>query len=248
MNLVKTEKEIAIMRQGGKILAEIMEGLKQEVRPGVKTKDLDKLAQELVFKFQVKPGFLNYQGFPNVLCTSVNETIVHEIPSDYILKEGDILSLDMGIIYKGYYADMAATVPVGQISREAKFLIRAVKKALNISIKKVKPGNTLGDLGNTIQRYLEKRGLGVVKELCGHGIGKELHESPEVLNYGQRKKGLKLQKGMVICIEPMAALGRAKIEKAADGFGFKTIDDSLSAHFEHMVAVSDKGAVVLTEL
>lgn len=248
MSLVKTEREIAIMREGGKILAEIMDELKKIVKPGIKTKDLDKLASELIFKFQVKPGFLDYQGFPNVLCTSVNELIVHQVPSDYLLKEGDILSLDMGIIYQGYYADMAVTVPVGEISREAKFLIRAVKKALNISIKKVKPGNTLGDLGNTIQRYLEKRGLEVVRELCGHGIGKELHESPEVLNYGKRRKGLKLQKGMVICIEPMAALGRAKIKKTADGFGFKTIDDSLSAHFEHMVAVSDRGAVVLTEL
>jgi methionyl aminopeptidase len=245
---IKTNKEIELMAESGRILAEIMQELKKAVKPGIQTRDLDKLARELVSKFKVEPGFLDYGGYPAVLCTSVNEVIVHQIPSAYTLEEGDILTLDMGVIHQGYYSDMAVTVPVGEVSREASFLIRAVKKSLSIAIKKAKPGNTLGDIGNNIERYLTKRGLNVVKELCGHGIGKELHEPPEVLNFGKRHKGLELQKGMVICIEPMAAIGRAKIKKSADGFGYETIDGSLSSHSEHMIAVLDNGARVLTKL
>lgn len=244
---IKTEKEIKIMAEAGKILAGIIRELKKEVKIGITTNYLNKLAQELIFKSGAKPGFLDYDGFPEVLCTSVNEVMVHGLPSDYALKNGDILSLDLGIIYQGYYADMAITVPVGEISRESQVLIRAVKKSLNIAIKKARPGNTTGDIGNTIQRYLEKRGLNVVKELCGHGIGKKLHEEPEILNYGKRKKGEALKQGMVLCLEPIAAIGKAKIKKASDGFGFKTIDDSLSAHFEHMIVIAENGARVLTE-
>jgi len=246
MITIKDQKEIEIMRQAGKILAQIIRELKENVRPGITTNDLDKLAQELIFKYKVKPAFLGYGGFPNVLCTSVNETIVHQTPSDYILKNGDILSLDMGVIYKGYYSDMAITVPVGEISDEAKVLLRITKKALNIAIKKVRPGNTIGDIGNTIQRYVEKRGLNVVKELCGHGIGKELHEDPEILNYGRRKQGETLYKGMTLCLEPMVSMGESKIKKSKDGFGFKTIDGSLSAHYEHTILVTEHGSEVLT--
>ncbi|MBU3918782.1 type I methionyl aminopeptidase [Patescibacteria group bacterium] len=244
--IIKTEQEIKIITQAGKILADIIRELKKEVKPGIKTIDLDKLAQELIFKSKTQPGFLDYKGFPAILCTSVNEVIVHGLPSDYVLKNGDILSLDLGIIHNGYYADMAITVPIGEISREAQVLIRAVKKSLNIAIKKARPGNTTGDIGNTIQRYLEKRGLNVVKDLCGHGIGKKLHEEPEILNYGKRKKGEILKQGMVLCLEPMATIGKAKIKKAGDGFGFKTIDDSLSAHFEHMIVITQNGSRVLT--
>jgi len=244
--MIKKGNEIEIMAEGGRALAEVMEGLKKEVRPGITTNYLDKLAQELILKSNNIPGFLNYQGFPKTLCTSVNEVVVHGLPSEYILKNGDILSLDLGLIHNGYYADMAVTVPVGEISEEKKFLIRAVKKSLNIAIKKAKPGNTLGDIGNTIERYLSKRGLSVFKELCGHGIGRELHEEPEVLNYGKRKQGEILKKGMVLCLEPMATPGKARIKKADDGFGLKSIDDSLSAHFEHMIVILDKGSKVLT--
>jgi len=246
MIFIKTEQEIAIMTEAGKILADIMRELKKEVKIGVTTQELNKLSEELIFKSGTIPAFLNYNGFPAVMCTSVNEVIVHQIPSDYALKNGDILSLDLGLIYQGYFSDMAVTVSVGEISRETQFLIRAVKKSLNIGIKKARPGNTIGDIGNTIQRYLEKRGLNVVKELCGHGIGRDLHEEPEVLNYGKRNKGEILKKGMVLCLEPMAAIGKAKIKKAGDGFGFKTIDDSLSAHFEHMIVITENGSRVLT--
>jgi len=245
---IKTEQEIKIMRQAGKILAQIMEELKSNVRPGITTDDLDKLAQGLVLKYKVEPAFLGYGDFPKTLCTSINENIVHQVPSDYILKNGDILSLDMGIKYQGYHSDMAITIPVGEIPDETKVLLRITKKALNIAIKKVRPGNTIGDIGNTIQRYVEKRGFNVVRELCGHGIGKELHEDPEILNYGKRKSGEKLYKGMCVCLEPMVAIGDAKIKKSNDGFAFKTIDDSLSAHFEHTILVTEHGSEVLTKV
>jgi len=244
---IKTKEEIEIMAEAGRILADIMRQIKSAVRPGITTEELDKLAQELVFKFKVRPAFLGYDDFPATLCTSVNEVIVHGIPSEYVLAEGDILSLDFGIIYKGYFSDMAITVPVGEISIEARQLIRAVKKSLSIAIKKAKPGNTFGDLGNTIERYLEKRGLCVVKELCGHGIGKELHEEPEILNYGKRRKGEELKEGMVLCLEPMAGIGTGKIKKASDRYGFQTVDNSLSAHFEHTIAITHNGSRVLTE-
>jgi len=247
MIFIKTPKEIEIMAEGGKILAEIIRKLKEAAKPGIVTKELNKLAEELVFRFKVKPAFLGHNNFPAVLCTSINEVIVHGVPSDYVLKEGDILSLDFGIIHKRYYADMAITVPIGEISPEAARLIRITRKALNIAIKKARPGNTVGDIGNTIQRYITKRGFNVVKELCGHGIGKELHEEPEILNYGRRKKGPELEEGMVLCLEPMAAVGSAKIKKARDGFGLQTIDGSLSAHFEHMIAITKSGSRVLTE-
>lgn len=244
---IKTPQEIKIMAEGGKILAEIMRQIKSAVRPGITTNDLNKLAEELVFKSKVKPGFLGYDDFPATLCTSVNEVIVHGIPSDYILKNGDILSLDMGIIHNGYYADMAVTVPVGEISIEAGQLIRAVKKCLSIAIKKARPNNTLGDVGNTIERYLEKRGLFVIKELCGHGIGTDLHEPPEILNYGKRKKGEELKPGMTLCLEPMAGIGTGKIKKAFDNYGFRTADNSLSAHFEHTIVITENGSQILTE-
>lgn len=243
---IKTDEEIKIMAEAGRILAEIMGQLEKAVKPGIATSQLDKLAQELIFKFKVKPAFLGYNRFPAVLCTSLNEVIVHGVPSDYILKEGDILSLDLGIIHKGYCADMAITAPVGKMDGEPARLIRATKKALKIALKKARPGNTVGDIGNTIQRYIEQRGFKVIKELCGHGIGKGLHEEPEILNYGQRHKGPALKEGMVLCLEPMAAIGNSKIKRAPDKFGFQTIDGSLSAHFEHTIAITKTGSRVLT--
>lgn len=245
--IIKTQKEIDIMTEGGKILARIMEELKREVFPGIRTKDLEKKARELIKKYKVEPAFLGYDGYPAVLCASVNDVIVHGVPSNYQLKEGDVLSLDLGIKYKGYYADMAITVPVGKVSPEVLRLIKVTKKALKRAIKKTRPGNTIGDIGNTIQRYVEKRGFSVIKELCGHGIGKDLHEEPQILNYGKRRSGPKLIPGMVFCIEPMVSMGSERIKKAEDGFGYKTADNSLSAHFEHMVMVTKEGRKVLTE-
>jgi methionyl aminopeptidase len=245
---IKSPQEINIMRQGGRILAEIMRRLEQEVRPGIATKALDKLAQELIFKYKAEPAFLGYDGFPAALCTSVNEVIVHGIPCDYELRPGDILSLDLGVKYKGYYSDMAVTVPVGKIDLETARLIRVAKKTIKRAIKKTKPGNTFGDIGETIYRYATKRGFSVIEELCGHGIGQELHEGPEVLNRGKRGAGAELKQGMVFCPEPMLSLGSMKIKRAEDGYAFKTEDNSLSVHFEHTVAVTKTGNCILTTI
>jgi methionyl aminopeptidase len=246
MITTKTPKEIAIMAKGGKILVGIMRELEKEVKPGVATKFFNKLAEGLIFKYGGEPNFKGEDGFPATICTSVNEEIVHAVPSQRTLKEGDILSLDIGMKYKGYHSDMAMTVGVGQILPEAQRLIRVTKKALKRGIKKARVGNTFGDIGNTIQRYVESQGLNIVRELCGHGIGKELHEDPQVLNYGKRHKGLKLQEGMVFCIEPMVTAGDWRIKKSKDGYGYETKDGSLSCHFEHMVAVAKNGPRVLS--
>ncbi|MEK7519460.1 MAG: type I methionyl aminopeptidase, partial [Patescibacteria group bacterium] len=197
---IKTSAEIEIMAEGGKILAQIMKELEKMVQPGIKTRDLDKVAKDLVFKFGAKPSFLGYQDFPAVLCVSVNEEIVHGVPSDRILKQGDIISLDLGIFYKGFHTDMAVTVPVGTISKEAQKLIQVTKEALNLGISEVRPGNTFSDIGRAIQKYVEGHGFGVVRELCGHGIGKEVHEEPQVLNYlleNSEKDDIEIKEGMV---------------------------------------------------
>ena len=244
---IKTKQEIEIMKKAGEISAKILDELKKAVRPGIQTKDLENQARELIKFYNVEPAFLGYEGYPAALCTSVNEVVVHQTPSDYRLKEGDIISLDFGVKYKGYYSDMAITVGVGEISLEAKRLIEVTKKSLRLAIKKVRPGVTTGDIGNAIQRYVESQGFNVVRELCGHGIGKELHEDPQILNYGQRHKGVRLKEGMVICIEPMVSMGSPRIKKVKNGYGYATADGSLSAHFEHMIAVTKEGHWVLTE-
>jgi methionyl aminopeptidase len=253
---IKTPKEIEIMGEGGKILAKIMKELEKNVRPGISTKELDRLAESLILKSGGKCSFKGYKDsggysaipYPACLCTSINEEIVHAVPSERILKEGDIISLDLGIFYKGFHTDMAITVPVGEVSFEAKRLIRVTKKALKLAIKKVKPGNTFGDISNTIQRYVESQGFNVIRDLCGHGIGKELHEDPQILNYGKRHSGEKLKEGMVFCIEPMVSIGDWHIKRKKDGFGYETFDGSLSAHFEHTVAVTIDGYRILTSL
>jgi methionyl aminopeptidase len=253
---IKTPQEIEIMAEGGKILAKIMKELEKNVKPGITTKELDRLAESLILKSGGKCSFKEYvskdgdtaRPYPACLCTSINEEIVHALPSDRTLKNGDILKLDIGMFYKGFHSDMAITVPVGRVSFEAQRLIRVTKKALKMGIKKVKPGNTFGDIGNTIQRYVEDQGFNVVRELCGHGIGRELHEDPQILNYGKRHTGEKIKEGMVFCIEPMVTMGDWHIKRTKDGYGYETQDGSLSAHFEHTMAVTKKGCQVLTEL
>ena len=245
---IKTAKEISIMEKGGRILALIMKELEKEVRPGTKTRELNRLAESLILEKGGSCSFKGYQGFPACLCVSLNEEIVHAAPSDRILKEGDIVSLDLGFSYKGYHTDMAVTLPVGKVDPEAARLIRITKKALKRGIKKALAGNTFGDVANAIQRCAESQGFGVIRELCGHGIGKELHQDPQILNYGKRKSGPEIKEGMVFCLEPMLTAGDWKMEKTADGFGFRTADKSLSAHFEHTVAVTSSGTKILTLL
>lgn len=231
-----------------------MKELERQVKPGIATKTLDKIAGELVLKLGGQPSFLDHKDekdktskpFPAALCTSVNEEIVHTLPSERILKEGDIITLDLGVFYKGFHTDIAITLPVGKVNPEAQRLIKVTKKALKRGIKKAKVGNTFGDIGNTIQRYVESQGFGVVKELCGHGIGRQLHEDPQILNYGKRRTGLEIKEGMVFCLEPMITAGDWHLKKSKDNFGFETKDGSLSAHFEDTVAIINGRGVILT--
>lgn len=250
---IKTKEEQALIKKSGRIAAEILNGIAKSAKVGVTTRELNRLAEKLILKHKVKSAFFgqpsgkNGEPYPFVLCTSVNEVVVHGVPSDNVLKDGDILSLDFGVIYKGYYSDVAITVPIGNVRDESRRLIRAAKKALNRGIKKTRPGNTVGDIGNTIQRYVESQGFQVVRDLVGHGIGKELHEAPQVPNYGQRHKGEKLEKGMVLAIEPMITAGSWEVEISKDCYSYVTKDKSLSAHFEHTVLITSEGSQILTK-
>jgi len=247
MNLIKTPEEIKIMAEGGKILATVLKEIEKMAVAGITTLELDRAAEALILKYGAKPAFKGYEGFPYSLCVSVNDVIVHGYPSDYKLKDGDIVGLDLGVLWKGYNTDMAVTVAVGEVDYETKRLMNVAKTALRMGIKKARAGVTTGDVGNTIQRYIEDQGFGIVRDLCGHGIGKEVHEDPQVPNYGQRHKGTKLEAGMVICIEPMITVGSHVLKRAKDGYGFATKDGSLAAHFEHTLAIGNDGARVLTQ-
>lgn len=244
---IKSQEEINIMAEGGKILATVLKEMEKMAKPGVSTLELDRAAEALILKHGAKPAFKGYENFPFSLCASVNDVIVHGLPSDYRLKEGDVVGLDLGVLHKGYNTDMAVTVGIGEISFEAKRLLKVTEKALKIGIKKVRAGNTTGDLGNTIQRYIEDQGYGVVRDLCGHGIGKELHEDPQIPNYGARHKGVELKEGMVVCIEPMVTVGDYHLKTASDQYGFATQDGKLAAHFEHTLAITKDGVKILTQ-
>lgn len=248
MGLIKTPEEIHIMAEGGKILASVLKEIEKMAQPGITTLELDRAAEALILKQGAKPAFKGYEGFPYALCTSVNDVIVHGFPSDYALKSGDIVGLDLGVLYKGYNTDMAVTVAIGEVPFETKRLLTVTKKALRLGIKKARAGITTGDIGNTIQRLVEDQGFGVVRDLCGHGIGKDVHEDPQIPNYGNRHEGNVLKEGMVICIEPMVTVGSHVIKKAKDGYGFATKDGSLSAHFEHTLVIARDGCKVLTEV
>ena len=254
---IKSKEEIEIMKEGGAILANLLKELSSAVRPGITTSSLDKLASELVFKFKAKSAFLDYGGFPAVLCTSINDEIVHGVPSERKLKEGDLIKLDMGVLYKDFYTDSAVTVLVSSksklshifrkdYSRKLK-LINVTKKALEIGIRQARVGNTVGDIGSAIQEYVERERLGIVRDLVGHGIGRELHEAPQVANYGKKGTGVKLVPGMVIAIEPMIVTGDWKTKEGPDGFVFSTKDGGLAAHFEHTVVVTEKGPLIITQ-
>ncbi len=245
---IKTPEEIRIMAEGGKILAGIMKELEKKVKSGITTEELNRLAESLILKSGGKCSFKDYEDYPACLCASINEEIVHSVPSARQLKDGDIISLDLGIFYQGFHTDMAVTLPVGKILPEKQRLIRVTKKALKRGMKKVRPGNTIGDISNTIQRYVEGQGFNVVRELCGHGIGREIHEDPKIVNYGKRHTGPEIKEGMVLCLEPMVTVGHWKLKKSADGFGYETQDSSLSCHFEHTIAVTKNGGEILTKI
>lgn len=246
INVYESE-EIQVMQKGGRILAKIMRELEKKVKPGITTKYLNEVAEDLILKYGAKPSFKGFNNYPASLCTSINEEIVHAVPGNRKIKNKDILSLDLGIRFKGYCTDMAITLEIGKVDKKKKKLIDITKKALDIGITQCKLGNHLQDIGSAIQKYVEKNKLNVVRELCGHGVGKNVHEDPQVLNYGKKGLGPELKPGMVLALEPMVVTGDWQVEKTKDSFGYKTKDNSLSAHFEHTIAITKKGPRVLTK-
>lgn len=252
MIVLKSEREIEIMRRANAIVAEILEKLKETVAPGVTTLDLDSLAEEWTYKNNAKPAFKGYavagRVYPYSLCTSVNEEVVHGMPSKRVLKEGDILGMDFGVIVDGFYGDAAVTVPVGRASAAAERLMQVTRDSLYRGIEELHEGKRLGDLSAAIQTLVEEAGYSVVREFVGHGIGKKLHEEPPVPNYGESGRGPRLLAGMVLAIEPMVNAGKPEVELKEDGWTAVTKDRSLAAHFEHSVAITKNGPEILSRL
>lgn len=236
------------MRRAGLIVAEVLEVLKEKVGPGATTLDLDKIAEEETRKRRAVPAFKGYKGYPHTLCTSVNEQVVHGMPSKRVLFEGDILSIDFGVFFEGFYGDSAVTLPVGKVSEEAGRLMSVTEESLGKAIEAARPGNRLGDVSAAVQAHVEAHGFSVVREFVGHGIGRELHEPPQVPNFGMPGRGIKLKAGMVLAIEPMINIGGWAVKVLNDGWTAVTADGSLSAHFEHTVAVTESGPQVLSSL
>ncbi|MFA6097811.1 MAG: type I methionyl aminopeptidase [Candidatus Paceibacterota bacterium] len=251
---LKTKAEIEIMREGGKILAHILLLMSEKVVPGASGEELEEIADREIKKYGVISSFRNYKihkngvPFPSSICVSINDEIVHGFPRGKIIREGDIVGLDLGIKHKGLHTDSAITVGAGKLSAVAQKLIKVTKESLSLALSEVKPGNRLGDIGYAVQSYVEKNGFSVVQDLVGHGVGRSIHESPEVPNYGSRGEGLKLYPGMTFAIEPMVNAGKHYIKVDDDQWTIRTEDGSLSAHFEHSVAVTEEGCIILTEL
>lgn len=243
---LKTAEEIQIMRESARILGQAHGEVARMIKPGVKTKDLDKRAEEFIRDHGGIPSFKNYNGFPYSLCISVNEVVVHGFPGEYELKETDLVTIDGGVQYKGYHSDSAYTYPLEGASPEVLKLLERTYQSLFLGIEQAKAGNRIGDIGHAIQEYVEGFGYGVVRELVGHGVGKKLHEDPEVPNYGKRGKGPKITAGMVMAIEPMINMGTKNVVQEKDGWTIRTSDRKPSAHFEHMVAVYEDRTEVLT--
>lgn len=242
----RSSAEIEKLRRSGQVVRQLLEEIRERVRPGVSTLELEKYTERRLAQVGAQPAFKGYRGYPCCLCTSVNEQIIHGIPSARRLKEGDILSVDLGVIVDGYYGDTAITVPVGQISEAAQRLLRVTQEALELAIEKTRLGNHLGDVSATVQGHVERNGYSVVREFVGHGIGRELHEEPQIPNFGQPGHGPVLREGMVLAIEPMVNAGAPEVRVLDDRWTAVTADGEYSAHFEHMVAVTRNGPDVLT--
>jgi methionyl aminopeptidase len=244
---IKSADEIALMREAGRIVCEILDELEKAVAPGVTTWDLDALAEKLIYEKGAKPAFKGYLGFPSCLCASINEEVVHGIPSKRRkLAEGDLMKLDFGVVYRGFFGDSARTVPVGKVSLEAELLVKATRESLQKAIAAAVPGNRMGDIGHAIQSHVEGLGFSVVRSFTGHGIGRKLHEAPEVPNFGEPGSGMKLRPGMTLAIEPMVNVGTHEVGLLEDDWTAVTLDSKLSAHFEHTVLITDNGPEVLT--
>lgn len=244
---IKSNDEIKLMQIAADIASDCMDLLSESIKAGVETQTLDNIAYEYIISKGGYPSFKGYQGFPGSICTSVNEEVVHGIPSARRLEDGDIVGIDLGVYINGYHSDMARTFAIGNVSKEAQDLIACTKECFYEAVKVMYPDNRLGDIGSAVQTLAESRGYSVIRSLCGHGIGRELHEDPEVLNFGRSGRGLRLKEGMVLAVEPMINIGTHEIVQLADGWTITTQDKSLSAHYENTVYVSGDGPVILTD-
>ncbi len=242
----KTEEEIEKIRESSLLVAKTLAEVAKNIAIGVTTLELDTIAYTFIKDHKAIPGFLNYRDFPNTLCISVNSAVVHGLPGGYRLQNGDIVSIDCGVLYNGFYGDSAYTFPIGEVSEESKKLLRITKECLQRGIEMAVVGKRVGDIGYAVQEHAEKNTCSVVRELVGHGVGKKLHEDPEVPNYGKRGRGTLLQKGLVIAIEPMINLGKKEVIQDEDGWTVKTADGKFSAHYEHTIAVGNGKADILT--
>jgi methionyl aminopeptidase len=248
MILLKSSRELATMEVANRIVAEILAGVKERIRPGVETRELDEWAEELCRRHKVQPAFKGYRGYPKSICVSVNEEVVHGIPGSRRLKTGDLVSLDFGVKYDGYFGDAALTVAVGEVSREARRLMEATEQSLYAGIAQMKVGGRLSDISHAVQTVVEDQGFGVIREFVGHGIGRSLHEDPQIPNFGPPGKGPMLRAGMTLAIEPMTSAGGWQVKILEDGWTAVTQDGSLAAHFEHTVALTETGVLILSRL
>ncbi len=248
MITLKSRREIDTIREASRVVAEVLQELKPHCQPGVTTRELDRIAEEKTRQNHARPAFKGYRGYPRALCTSVNEEVVHGIPADRELTEGDIVGLDFGVLMNGYYGDAAITMPIGQVSPEVQRLLRVTEECLYLGIEQMMPGKHLADISRAIQAHAESHGYSVVKEFGGHGIGRHLHEDPMVMNYVSDGRGIKLRSGLVLAIEPMVNMGASAVKVLRDGWTVVTMDGQPSAHFEHTVAVTGNGPEILTRI
>ena len=248
MVILKLPAEIEQARVSNLIVAEVLSKLREKVKPGVRTRELDKFAEEITEKRGAKPAFKGYRGYPHSLCTSINEVVVHGMPSERVLVEGDIIGLDFGVYYRGFFGDATITLPVGKVAQKASRLIQVTEQSLYTGIAQVKDGNRLGDISAAVQAKVEAAGFSIVRDFVGHGVGKSLHEDPQIPNFGKKGRGIELKSGMILAIEPMVNEGNYKVKTLPDGWTVVTEDGSLSAHFEHSVAITDNGPDILSKL
>ena len=248
MVILKLPDEIEKARASNRIVAEVLSRLREKVKPGVKTKDLDKFAEEIAEKRGARPAFKGYHGYPHSLCISINEVVVHGMPSERVLEEGDIVGLDFGVFYQGFFGDATVTLPVGKVTAKALRLMQVTEQSLYAGIAQAREGNRLGDISAAVQSVVEEAGYSVVRDFVGHGIGKDLHEEPQIPNFGQKGRGIELKKGMILAIEPMVNEGKYKVQVLPDGWTVVTKDGSLSAHFEHSIAITEHGPDILSRL
>ncbi|RDU34930.1 type I methionyl aminopeptidase [Neobacillus piezotolerans] len=248
MIICKTPRELEIMREAGRIVALTHEELKKHIAPGITTNELDRIAEQVIRKYDAIPSFKGYNGFTGSICASVNEELVHGIPGDRILKEGDIISIDIGAKYNGYHGDSAWTYPVGKIDGETSRLLEVTEQSLYKGLEEAKPGERLTNISHAIQVYVEENGFSIVREYVGHGVGQDLHEEPQVPHYGPPNKGPRLRPGMVLAVEPMVNAGSRYVKTLADDWTVVTVDGKYCAHFEHTIAITEAGFEILTKL